>query len=118
MKEARCARNAAPALFSPYRALTIMAVLPASGPNSGPRIVHTFSVSGAVIYALSTSPTLTSQLLRAAIVKAKRTVSHETTLAYVMVGGASVICPQVTSLAFRRKSSILTSKTIWQFILW
>ena len=81
MNEARCAQNAAPALFSPYRALTMMADLPALGPNSGPKIVHTFLVISAVIYALSTSPTLTSRSLRAAIVRARKTVSRETTLA-------------------------------------
>ena len=81
MKEARCAQNAAPALFSPYRALTIRAVLPALDPHSGPRIVRTFSVIGAVIYALSASPTLTPKLLRAAIFRAKQTVSCETMLA-------------------------------------
>ena len=56
-------------------------------------------VVGAVIYALSTSPTLTSKALRAAIVRAKRSVSCETTLAYVMVGGALVKCPLATSRA-------------------
>ena len=64
---------------------TIRAVFLASGPNSGPRIVHNVSLIGAVIYALSTSPALTSRSLRAAIVKAKHTVSRETMLAEVMV---------------------------------
>ena len=63
MKEARCAQNAAPALFSPYRALTMMAVLPAMDSNYGPRIVHTFPVIGAKINVLSTSPNLTSRSL-------------------------------------------------------
>ena len=56
----------------------------------------------AVIYALSTSLTLTSKALRAAIVRAKQSVSRETTLAYVMVGGALVKCPLATSCALRQ----------------
>ncbi len=81
MKEARCAQHAEPALFTPYRALTIRAVLLALVPNSGPRIVHTFLVIRAVIYALSTSLNFTSRSLRDVIVRAKRTVSQETKLA-------------------------------------
>ena len=55
-----------------------------------------------VIHAFSTSPTLTSKELRAAIVRAKRSVSRETTLAYVMIGGALVKRPLATSCALRQ----------------
>ena len=42
-------QNAAPTLFNPYKACTMMAILPVSMPNSGPRTVHSFLVMGAVI---------------------------------------------------------------------
>ena len=39
--------TAAPADFRQYRALRITAVFLASLPNSGPKVVHTYSVSSA-----------------------------------------------------------------------
>ena len=118
MKEARWALNAAPALFNPYKALTIMAFFPASCPNSGPRTVQTFSVIGAVMYAFKTSPTFTWRSFNAAYVNAIRTVSRDTTLAYVIVSGAFVWCPPATKRAFLWKFSIFTSNIIWQWIRW
>jgi hypothetical protein len=41
MNEAQCAQNAAQAPLNPYKACTMMALLPASMPNSASRIVHT-----------------------------------------------------------------------------
>ena len=48
------------------------------------------------------------------------TVSLNTTLSWVMVDGGYVTCPPATTtnLALHRKSSILTSKIIWQFTRW
>jgi hypothetical protein len=45
---ARKAQNAAPELFSPYRALIMINTDPASEPNSSPSIVHHFPLHGAV----------------------------------------------------------------------
>ncbi len=55
-----------------------------------------------MIYALSKSPTLTSKALRAAVVRAKQSVSRETMLAYVMIGGALVKRPLATSCALHQ----------------
>ena len=84
MHLARWLQKAMPANFKPYKALMITADLLASLPNSGPNMIHTFSVTGACTYAFKMLPNLTSRSLKAAIIKAILTVSLDAMLAYVV----------------------------------
>ena len=59
MHLARLLLKAAPAKFKPYKALKITADFPSSLPNSEPKVVHIFSVIGALMYAFKMSPNLT-----------------------------------------------------------
>ena len=88
MHIARWLLKAALVDIRPYRALTITAVFLASFLNSGPNIVHTFSVTGDCTYALKILPNLTSRSLRAAIIKDISTISLDTTLAYIIIVSA------------------------------
>ena len=61
-----------------------------SGPNSEPNVVQIFSEQGAVKYSFQMPDILTYRSFNAASVRATRTLSLETTLAYVNVGGTTV----------------------------
>ena len=69
MHLARWLLKAAPAHVRPYKALTITAVLKASLPNKGPKVVHTFSETDARIYTFKMLPDFTSRSLRVAIIR-------------------------------------------------
>ena len=105
------ALNEAPADLRPYNALVIMRILPTkysypgTSPNSGPALIQTYSLFGAVRYVFWTSPLRTSNSFRAATNKMTRTESRDTTVLYVTDGGASVLCPSAQNLALRLKFS-------------
>jgi hypothetical protein len=86
-----------------------------SVPSSLPHTVYTFSWHGAFKYAPCMSADKTSILLKEASSKEIRTLSRETTLAYVCFVGGLVTCPPATNLALRVKS-IFTSNTRWHGI--
>ena len=85
------ALNAAPELFKPYNALVIIRYLPFKLPNSGPALVNIFSRHGAVKYAFWISHARISKSFKAAMVRAMRTLSLETTDAYVSNDGVFVV---------------------------
>ena len=60
MHPARWYLKATPTDFKPYEDLTITAVILVSLPNSGPNMVHTFSLAGACIYVFKISSDFTS----------------------------------------------------------
>ena len=60
MQSEMCLLKVPLADFNLYNALTITAVFPCSGPNSGPRVVQIFSSQGAVRYAFWMSLAFTS----------------------------------------------------------
>ena len=102
----------------PYKALTMITVLPLFSPNSVPSVVCTFSEHRAVRYAFCISDVFTSRSFNAAKVRAILTDSLETTLANVKLLGASTKWPPATRCAFLEKSSILTENTMWHFMYW
>ena len=105
--------NAAPDDLRPYSAILTIMMVPSSDPNSRPALVQIFSLHNAVRYAFWISHARMSRSFNAAIVRAIRTESLETTYEYVMEAGAVVVCPPPTSLALRLKfSPSLTSKII------
>ena len=61
---------------------------------------------------------LTSRSFRAAIIKTILAVSLDTTLAYIIVAGDSVMWLPATNLAFHLKFSILILNTIWHCTNW
>ncbi len=115
LQSARWLLNATLSDFSPYRALTTMALQPLSLLNLGLSSVYIISLFRAVIYALIIFAAITLRALSAAMVSAIHTFSRNTTLAYVTVGGTSVMCPPAASCAFWGKSFIFTSKMIWHW---
>ena len=62
-----------------------------SGPNSEPNWVQIFSEQGMVNYAFWMLDVLTSRSFNAASVREMQTLSRDTILAYVDVGGATVV---------------------------
>ena len=64
------------------------------------------------------SAAMISKWFNAAIVKAIRTDSLDTTLAYVIAAGGSVVWPPATRRHLRCNDPIFISNTIWQFICW
>ena len=76
-------------------------MVPFSDPNSGPALVQIFSLHTAVRYAFFISHDRMSSSFSAAIVRAIRTESLDTTDEYVMEDGVVVVCPPPTSIALR-----------------
>ena len=113
MHLARWFSNAAPPDYRPYNALTVTAVFMASLPNSVLKLVHTYSITSACIYAFKMSTNLASRSWRVVIIKSILTVALDTKLAYLTVVSNLIMCPPATSLALCLKSSILISDTTW-----
>ena len=83
--------NAAPEYFNPYYACTIIILLTASDPNSGPSVFHIFSRQYAVIYAFCILHASVDKPFSAAIFRSILMVSLETTDEYVMDEGDAVV---------------------------
>ena len=64
------------------------------------------------------SDAFNSRSLSAAVINAICIVSLDTTLAYIITAGASVMCPIATSQAFLRNPFSLIANTRWHSIYW
>ena len=74
MQSARWSLKLAPDDAKPYKALTMITVLPLFSPSSVPNVVCTFSEHGAVRYAFCISDVFTSRSFNAAKVRAILTI--------------------------------------------
>ena len=105
--DAKCALQAAPADFNPYRALAMMAVLPTSSvPKiSDLQVTHTFSLHTALRYAFPISQANTFSPFKAASKKPMQTLYLDATDKYDKCGATSgFLCPPATRRAFWVKS--------------
>ena len=94
-------------------------MVPSYDLNSGTALVQIFFLHTAIRYAFWISHVRISRSFNAAIVRAIRTESLDTTDEYVVEAGAVVVWPPSTSIALRLKfSPSLTSKIIWHLICW
>ena len=116
MHSARWLLEAAHADFRPHKALVITAVFLATLPNLGPKVVQTFWLQVPVHKHLRYCPT-SPKIIEGGNCQGY-SVSLNTTLVYVIVARASVMCPLAISLAFCLKSSILMSYTMWHHTNW
>ena len=92
-----------------------MIASPLLEPNCAPARKHTFSLHGSLRYTLYMSVLRTSISFRDERRSAPRTLSLDTTDAYVTLSGGSVLWPPETNHDFL-VNSIFTSNTIWKVI--
>ena len=102
----------------PYNSQTIIKIWPLYWPNYGPALNQAFWLGGSLRYAFFTLADNTSKLFKAAMTKAIFVLFRDTTDAYVIASGVSIVCLSATKRTLWVSVVALISKIRWHLISW